>query len=152
MEYRTGEEGITINEKNLLQRLIAAGLELMIAGFIAALYTQWLDTGRGFEPNPIFWRAFIITHFTYLLVIPLFANGRTLGMLLTNLTVTSKNGNKPHFSQIILRAVLGFGPVILTNGLWYFVSLIAGLVDKNGRGWGEMISCTTVKRKEESYD
>ena len=73
-------------------------------------------------------------------------------MLLTNLTVTSKNGNKPHFSQIILRAVLGFGPVILTNGLWYFVSLIAGLVDKKGRGWGEMISYTTVKRKEEPFD
>ncbi|WP_342708461.1 RDD family protein [Halobacillus alkaliphilus] len=144
--------GIIINEKNLLQRLIAAGLELMIAGFIAALYTQWQDTGRGFDPNPIFWKAFIITHFTFLLAIPLFANGRTLGMLLMNLTVTSNNGKKPNFFQIILRAVLGFGPVILTNGLWYFVSLIACLVDKKGRGWGEMSSYTTVKRKEEPFD
>ncbi|WP_369793227.1 RDD family protein [Halobacillus sp. BBL2006] len=77
-----------------------------MAGLIAVLFTEWNDTGRGYEPNPIFWKTFIITHITFLLVIPLFANGRTLGMLLTNLTVSSNNGRKPNFVQIIVRAVL----------------------------------------------
>ncbi|WP_198162699.1 RDD family protein [Halobacillus mangrovi] len=135
-----------------MQRLIAVGLELIVAGLIAALYTEWNDTGRGYEPNPIFWRAFISTHISFLLAIPLFANGRTLGMLLTNLTATSNNGKIPNFFQIILRAVFGFGPVILTNGLWYFVSIITGLIDKKGRGWGEFVSYTTVKRKDQNFD
>jgi uncharacterized RDD family membrane protein YckC len=136
-----------VEERNLPQRFIGVGLELIIAGFLAVLYTGLQNTGRGFEPNPVFWKAFIIIQMTFLIVIPLFAKGRTLAMLLTNLTVTSNNGKKPNFIQVLLRSIVGFGPVIWTGGLWYLVSLITSLMDPKGRGWGELVSYTTIKQK-----
>lgn len=136
-----------MEERNLFQRFIGVGLELSIAGVLAVFYTSLQDTGRGFEPNPVFWKAFIIIQMTFLIVIPLFAKGRTLAMLLTNLTVTSNNGKNPNFIQILLRAILGFGPVIWTGGLWYLVSLITSLMDPYGRGWGELVSYTTIKQR-----
>lgn len=138
-----------MRDHNLFQRFVSGGFELLIAGLLAVLVTNFYDTGRGYDPNPIFWRSFIIIHMTFLLLIPLFAKGRTLGMLVMNFTVTSNNGKKPNLLQIVSRAVLGFGPVILTSGMWYFVSFFTGLVDPKGRGWGEIISYTTVKRKDQ---
>ncbi|MGP4060250.1 RDD family protein [Halobacillus sp. H74] len=136
-----------LHGKFLVQRFLGAALEILFAGVLAAIYTELNDTGRGYQPNPIFWKTFIMTHLTFLLVIPLFSNGRTLGMLLTNLTVTSNNGKKLNFAQILARAFLGFGPVIVSNGLWYFISIFISLTDEKGRGWGELVSYTTIKQK-----
>ena len=136
-----------MEERNMPQRFIGVGTELIIAGFLAVCYTALQDTGRGFEPNPVFWKAFIIIQMTFLIVIPLFAKGRTLAMLLTNMTVTSNNGKNPNFIQILLRAIVGFGPVVWTGGLWYLVSMIICLMDPHGRGWGEIVSYTTIKQK-----
>ncbi|WP_226579642.1 RDD family protein [Halobacillus litoralis] len=141
------KEELPIEEKNLFQRFIGGALELIIAGVLAAFITEMLDSGRGYNPNPVFWKAFILTHVTFLIGVPLFFKGRTLGMLLTNITVLSINGNKPNILQIIARAVLGFVPVILSNGLWYFITLFIALTDKKGRGWSEIVSCTEIKRK-----
>ncbi|WP_281975847.1 RDD family protein [Halobacillus litoralis] len=136
-----------LHGKFLVQRFLGAALEILFAGLIAVFYTELMDTGRGYQPNPIFWKTFIMTHLTFLLVIPLFSNGRTIGMLLTNLTVTSNNGKKPNFAQILARAFLGFGPVIVSNGLWYFISIFISLTDEKGRGWSELVSYTTIKQK-----
>lgn len=135
------------SNKLLIQRLVGVMLEIIIAGMLAVFYTEIQDTGRGFQPNPVFWKAFIVTHMTFLLVIPLFFNGRTLGMLLSKVTVASNHGKNVNVLQIFSRAILGFGPVVLTNGLWYFVSVITAVIDKKGRGWGEIVSFTTIKSK-----
>ncbi|SDO71632.1 RDD family protein [Halobacillus aidingensis] len=137
-----------MSERNLFLRFIGTGLELIVSGFLAILYTATQNTGRGFDPNPVFWKAFIIIHVSLLILIPLLAKGRTLGMLLTNLTIESNSGKPPNILQIFLRAVLGFVPVILTQGMWYWVSFVTGLMDSKGRGWSELISYTTIKWKE----
>ncbi|RDY70085.1 hypothetical protein DXT76_15290 [Halobacillus trueperi] len=137
-----------MSERNLFLRFIGTGLELIVSGFLAILYTETQNTGRGFDPNPVFWKAFIIIHVALLILIPLLAKGRTLGMLVTNLTIHSNSGKPPNILQIFLRAVLGFGPVILTQGMWYWVSFVTGLMGSKGRGWSELISYTTIKWKE----
>ncbi|REJ07131.1 RDD family protein [Halobacillus trueperi] len=137
-----------MSERNLFLRFIGTGLELIVSGFLAILYTATQNTGRGFDPNPVFWKAFIIIHVALLIFIPLLAKGKTLGMIFTNLTIESNSGKPPNILQILLRAVLGFGPVILTQGMWYWVSFVTGLMDSKGRGWSELISYTTIKWKE----
>ncbi|MBN9653307.1 RDD family protein [Halobacillus sp. GSS1] len=137
-----------MSERNLFLRFIGTGLEFIVSGFLAILYTATQDTGRGFDPNPVFWKAFIIIHVSLLLVIPLLAKGRTLGMLLMHLTIETNAGKPPNFMQILIRVILGFGPVILTQGMWYWISFVTGLMDPKGRGWSEMISFTTIKWKE----
>ncbi|SEH64194.1 RDD family protein [Halobacillus karajensis] len=136
-----------MEKRHLFQRFIGAGLELLTTGALAVFYTEMQNTGRGFEPNLLFWKTFIIIHMAFLIVVPLFANGRTLAMLLTNLTVTSNSGKKPNCIQILIRALVGFGPVVLTGGFWYIVSLITSLMDSKGRGWGEIVSYTTIKQR-----
>ncbi|MBN8234799.1 RDD family protein [Halobacillus kuroshimensis] len=137
-----------MRRKYLFLKFLGFGGELLISGIWAALYTYLQDTGRGFDPNPVFWQAFITIHLSTLMVLPLFLQGRTLGMLLTNMSVVSTHGGSPHVFQSMVRAVLGFGPVLLTNGWWLLVSAATSVLDKKGRSWGELISFTTMKPRE----
>ncbi|MYL19526.1 hypothetical protein GLW04_06450 [Halobacillus litoralis] len=137
-----------MHPKYLFLKFLGFGGELIFSGILAALYTHLQDTGRGFDPNPVFWQSFIIIHLTLLVVLPLFLQGRTVGMLLTNMSVSSTDGGKPNGLQLLIRAVLGFGPVLLTNGWWLLVSVGTSILDKKGRSWGEVISFTTMQPKE----
>ncbi|MCA0982873.1 RDD family protein [Halobacillus yeomjeoni] len=135
--------------KHIPQRLIGGMFEIILSGVIGAIYTEMQNTGRGYDPNPAFWKAFLIAHLIIMIVVPLLFRGKTIGILITNMDVVSNKGKRIRYYQILSRAILGFGVVAVTHGAWFFVSMALSLMDKRGRGWSEFISHTTIKPKEE---
>ena len=118
------------------------GITLMFVSFILAFLIGMIDVflGRGVLPWPPIIVIFMILFSVYYFSGKWVQNsGQTLGKLMLNIKIVSKDGTQLTFRKLFLR-YLGY----IINGLAASLGFIWISIDKERRGWHDMIAKTYV--------
>jgi uncharacterized RDD family membrane protein YckC len=124
---------------------VAAGiLDYMVLMSVPSLWLLlWKVVGDGTTASisMLVWVVWAIVYVSNFLLLPLLTR-RTLGKMLTGITIVSRDGSDARLLGLVLRCTLGYLATVLTLGLGF---LIAG-VNSSGRALHDFIAGTVVVR------
>jgi uncharacterized RDD family membrane protein YckC len=125
-------------------RVAAAILDYMLLMSVPVLWLlMWRFVGDGTTASigMMVWVVWVIVFVSNFLLLPLLT-GRTLGKMLTGITIINSDGSDARLVGLLLRCTLGYLATVMTLGIGF---LIAG-VNSSGRTLHDFIGGTVVVR------